>query len=398
MSGFDLNCEKSIFVDTGRDNQIHNDMKKLSIIAIAALALAAAACTQEKSIDQAAPEGLTTITASREVSTRSSLQATVTIDGPVYGIFWDAPDKILVGYAGSSLAEFTSKNEEPAAEATFVGKLPEGSGTLYGIYPASSDHSVDADGVFSIAFKDVQTAVAGSYDPEAFPAVAQSDSKELSFLNVCGLLALQVGYDDVTKISLSGEVAYPYTTRSAAMEPIPGGILTGEISSGGLELTSYSEDLYEIVLNAPDGGFFSKEETYYMAVPPCTLPYGVTFTLSRESGAPVDIIIEGSLAVERSKVHKVKTLYIAPANPVTDVTLLQPDLVISVGDSYEIEYELIPADGSFQGIYWSTSDGSVVDVSGGIAYGLGTGNATITMTVKVDDETSIVRTIDLRVV
>ena len=286
-------------------------MKKLLVIAVAALTLAA--CTQERNIVPADP-GLTTLTASH-ASTRSALWAS---DGEsLYNILWDAPDNIMVGYAGTELATFTSTNESPAAEATFTGKLPEGSGTLYGIYPVDSSNSIDANGVFSIAFKDVQTAVAGSYDPTAFPAVAQSDSKDLSFQNVCGLLELTVGYDDVTKISLSGAVVdeYDVLTRAASMVPLPGGILTGEFGPDGLELTEYSEDLYEIVLNAPEGGFFSPEDTYYMAVPPCNLSSGVTFTLTRESGNPVKVVIRGSVSVERSKVHKVKNLYIEPELP-----------------------------------------------------------------------------------
>ncbi|MBO4743418.1 MAG: Ig domain-containing protein, partial [Bacteroidales bacterium] len=308
----------------------------------------------------------TTITATRELSTRSFLQASGSEESPSYSILWDAPDSILVGYSGTTPAAFKSQNEEPAAEATFVGKLPEGSGTLYGIYPVDSSNSVDADGVFSIAFKDVQTAVAGSYDPTAFPAVAQSDSKDLSFQNVCGLLELTVGYDDVTKISLSGAVVdeYDALTRAATMVPLPGGILTGEFGPDGLELTEYSEDLYEIVLNAPEGGFFSQEETYYMAVPPCNLSSGVTFTLTRESGDPVKVVIRGSVSVERSKVHQVKTLYVDPYIPVTSITLNPSPYTIKLDEygDYMISAIVEPANASNPTLTADSSNETIVTV------------------------------------
>ena len=357
-------------------------MKKLSIIAFAAAVLFAG-CQQERGMEQVTTDPtMTAIKASRELSTRSLLQAEGGEEAPSYSILWDAPDSILVSYGGTTMASFKSKNEEPAAEATFVGKLPEGSGTLYGIYPASSDHSVDADGVFSIAFKDVQTAVAGSYDPEAFSAVAASDSKELSFLNVCGLLALQVGYDDVTKISLSGDVSYPVTTRFAAIEPIPGGILTGEIGSDGLELTSYSEDLYEIVLNAPEGGFFSQKETYYMAVPPCTLQYGATFTLSRESGEPVEVVIEGSLTMDRSKVHKVKTLYVEPYIPIESVEVNPKEVTVEEGKEVALTITVTPSNASNQDMVLESVDDNIATVSDtGVVTGVAKGETSIKIMV-----------------
>ena len=276
-------------------------MKKLSIFAIAALSLVAAACSQEKPIVPS-DAGVATITATHAQATRSALSGDNVI-------LWDAPDKILAGYVGA-VAEFTSTNTAPAENATFKGKLPEGSGSLYGIYPAASGNSVPSEGTFSIAFKAEQQAVAGSYDPKAFPAVAVSESNDLSFQNVCGLLAFEVGYDDVTEVSLSGAVVYDVVvpTRAAAIVPIPGGTLTVVLEDGEPVLDDFSEGLNEIVLKAPSGGVFSQEETYYMAVPPCTLAVGVTFKLTRQSGETVEIIKSGSKTVERSKIHDVGCL------------------------------------------------------------------------------------------
>ena len=303
-------------------------MQKLTIIAIAAAAMALSACTQERDFVPAAP-GETEITASHML-TRSSLKVTEG-EAPSYDVLWDAPDKILVGYAGSELATFTSKNESPATEATFTGKLPEGSGDLYGIYPAASGNTVDPDGFFIIAFKNEQTAVAGSYDPEAFPSVAVSDSKNLSFQNICGLLALKVGRNDVTKIELSDAFVGDYDspspepapTRAAAMVALPGGDMTVEIQDGEPTITGFSDIAGTIVLNAPKGKeTFSTDETYYMAVYPITFSYGASFVLTHQSGETERITFEGGQDVERSKVHVVPTLGAADTNGVECVEMV----------------------------------------------------------------------------
>ena len=295
-------------------------MKKL-FIAVAALALAA--CTQERSIVPA-DSGLTSLTASH-VSTRSVLESSEG-ETPTYNILWNAPDSILVVYAGTTPTVFTSKNESPAAEATFTGKLPEGSGNLYGIYPATSGNTVDSEGTFTIAFKDEQTAVAGSYDPEAFPSVAVSVSNNLGFQNVCGLLALQVGYDDVTQIILSETESdvLPVDdtpaagTRNAPQKGMPGGNLTVAMEDGTPAVTEAAERLSCIVLNAPDGGVFSPDETYYMAVAPYTFSNGVTFTVVRQGGGSFSIVYIESKSVERNKVHGVGVL-VVPTDVFADI-------------------------------------------------------------------------------
>ena len=274
-------------------------MKKLLVIAVAALALAA--CTQERSLDSVTP-GVTEITATH-VSTRSSLEVSEG-ESPTYNIFWDVPDSILVGYAGTKPAVFTSKNDSPAAEATFTGKLPKGSGNLYGIYPAISGNTVSSDGTFSVTFKGEQTAVAGSYDPENFPSVAVSESKNLSFQNICGLLALKVGYDDVSCIALEPRIVAPSRSLDLDSGYIPGGTLSVRMD-GSPEIIECTELLEYINLLPPSGQeYFIKGTTYYMAVPPCSFPSGALFRLLRPSGYML-FPIDNSVSVERSKVHKV---------------------------------------------------------------------------------------------
>ena len=250
-----------------------------------------------------------------------------------YSILWNAPDSIRVAYAGTETATFTSKNTEPAASAVFAGKLPEGSGTLYAIYPAASGNVVNADGSFSIAFKAEQEAVAGSYDPAAFPAVAMSESTDLSFQNVCGLLAISVYENDITEISVSD-----YTNV-----PLQGGTFTVSVD-GEPVITAASEEIDAVKLIAPDGGVLVPGETYYVAMPPTSFPEGVEFTLTHKDGSLSEDNISGAGGpkVERSKVHAVHTLGVDPYSGYEYVDLGLPSglkwATCNVGASSPEEY------------------------------------------------------------
>ena len=260
-------------------------MKKLSFIAIALVAMAFAGCQLEREIDSPRNLGNSTVVASLGQATRSFLEANGEGESASYEVYWAAPDQILIAFAGVSPSLYTSQNSEPAQTAAFRGTFPKGEGDLYGIYPAEDGNEVDADGNISIAFHAEQTAVAGSYDPLASPAVAVSESHDLSFQNVCGLLALKVGWDDATKIVLKATtepVAVPKAEPEAEEESveIPGGVLT-VVMGDAPEIAEYSEGLSEITLLAPSGGKFSPDETYYMVVPPCSFPYGASFIVTR---------------------------------------------------------------------------------------------------------------------
>ena len=130
-------------------------MKKLNLIgALAVTALLFAGCEMSKESATLVP-GETTIVATRDAFTRSVLNAK---DG-TYEILWSAPDKIYVGYPGVQLARFTSTNKTKASSATFKGTMPEGEGSLVGIYPAKSGNAVTSDMLFNIQFLDEQKAV-----------------------------------------------------------------------------------------------------------------------------------------------------------------------------------------------------------------------------------------------
>ena len=290
-------------------------MKKLTIISAAALSVfALASCEREKGFEPATVlDSEITVTATRDASTRSSLEVDETSGTPVYNVLWDAPDQILVTFPGAEPGVFASENEAPVAEADFTGHLPSTDGdasVLYGLYPAEEGNCVDAKGNFQFAFHDKQTAVAGSFDPAALPAGAVSDpgSTNLQFSNVCGLLKITVALPDISVIKLHPIKAALAPTRVDADATIPGGTLLVDFSGNEPELLSGTENLDTVTLLPPDGEeFFDPAETYYIVVPPCTLDGGAYFTLTRPAGDDDFVVSTDPVSVVRSKVHEVVT-------------------------------------------------------------------------------------------
>ena len=372
-------------------------MKKLLVISIAALMLAA--CAEERNYVPA-DSGVTTITASH-VFTRSSLTVTEG-ETPSYDVLWDAPDSILVGYAGTTPAVFKSKNESPAAEATFTGKLPDGSGELCAIYPAEGGNTVEADGTYKVIMHTVQTAVEGSYDPMAFPAIAQSESKNLSFMNVFGLLELTVGYEDVTSIffgvKMSGNEVNPRPLTRKTAEPLT---ISVQMKDGEPLISSFDgqNETGGFVLTPPKGSEFFKIDTpYYLAVNPIggwLQGMYPTFWLTHSDGSSTEIVLESQPLLERSKVHKVKRLFLEEVTPdepgpdepeptlVTEINPNEDSYVLTAGGTATaISYSVVPSDASNTTVSWSSDDETVATVSGGVIFPVGAGICNITLTAN----------------
>ena len=339
-----------------------------------------AGCQVERGIDSqiASDPFQTTITATRELSTRSFLQVSGSEESPSYNILWDAPDSILVAYGGTTPASFVSKNEEPAAEATFVGKLPEGSGNLYGIYPANSASTVSSDGTISIDFKADQDAVAGSYDPEAFPAVAVSESNNLSFQNICSLLAIKVSDDNIAKITLKGNGGACFY----------GGTLSVIADGDEPVIDDFSEDVYEITLTAD--GAFDPTQTYYMSVPPIGFEDGVTFTLTRDDGSTADVVISNTVTAERSKVHDVGVLSFTI--PVSEFSVNPTEIEMELGDDPVVITATVgPENATDPTVVWQSSAEEIATVADGVVTAVAAGDCLIQAFVNYDtaDEISI---------
>ncbi|MBP5558431.1 MAG: hypothetical protein J6X71_01560 [Bacteroidales bacterium] len=275
-------------------------LKTISTIALSALVLAGC---QQKELDYNSSSPIRigekiTITATGEATpTKTSLQADKSI-------FWGTNDQITLLY-GNSKGTFTSQNTAPAATAEFEGTLTtvlgateNGSASgkkLYGFFPADDNITIDND-LATIAFKVDQTASAGTFDPAAFSSAAVSDNLVLRFYNVLSALAITVGEDEVTEITVENN-----DTSGAG---IGAEAIVVDLSNPSAPFVSGQSIIRHMVSLTPDGAStFTKGETYYMAVIPGTYTGGVTFTLKHSSGPDTVLPVTSDLTFERSKFH-----------------------------------------------------------------------------------------------
>ena len=158
-------------------------MKRTMFILSAMTMLAAVSCTKEitnETNGSATGADLypMTFTANSQ-QTKAEL-----VDGKF--IHWESGDQINV-FDNTETVYDPFETSDEGSQATFSGMAGKAEG-YYALYPYQSDASM-TEGAIIATFPSEQTAVAGSFDPEAFIAVAQSDNEgNFSFKNVAALV------------------------------------------------------------------------------------------------------------------------------------------------------------------------------------------------------------------
>ena len=163
--------------------------------------------------------------------------------------------------------------------------------------------------------KDVQSPVAGSYDPTAHIAVAYTEGTELSFKNACALLKFTIASENVSEVVV-------YTT---------GGGENTLYLSGNFDVDMSDQNNYKfsrtsgdgswggnyVKIKAADGAYLENGKTYYMTCLPVTavlnlevVVNGVRQTIRTTSAA---VEIKRNDVLDLGDVAPVeKTLYLKP--------------------------------------------------------------------------------------
>ena len=181
---------------------------------------------------------------------------------------WKVGDLIMVISSNGTATEFKAV-EVDGSHATFEG-LNEKAETYYAVSPASA--YVDNDIVNGKIYANIpqnQTAVAGTFDREAFLSVATNSGSELYFKNSCSVIGF--------KLSDAADVKSVRFTANGQTNLAGTGYvgITGDPThrwDGSYEHKS-SYDM--ITLNAPDGGFVADTD-YFLTIRQNTCPDGIT--------------------------------------------------------------------------------------------------------------------------
>lgn len=171
-------------------------MKKSYAILLAALTACAVSCNKEgMEGDKPSPEGRTvTFTATMEEQTKTVLDGKVSL--------WTKGDVILIN--GVEFTAILPDGQERSSTATFTSSS------------VPSDFKGPYKAVYG-GFKELQNAVAGSYDPQAAYMTAESQNHDLTFRNETTLLKFRVRENGVKTVKFkSGD--YVVTLNAPAME------------------------------------------------------------------------------------------------------------------------------------------------------------------------------------
>lgn len=204
------------------------------------------------------------VTTSSVVKSRTSLSGNSVIweNGNAIGIFSDVSDSIarydLTGMSGD--------------EAQFESSKPVRGNTFYAFYPYAADAMISGTNV-SFRLPAEQSFNFDSFASGVCPMVAQSTTNSFRFLQVCGLVRLNLkGNMNIQSISLSGKngeaVAGLGSVNIASDAP------EFRLSGGGQE--SYGE----IVLQGNVTLSPSQTTSFYFVVPPQVFSKGMTFKIT----------------------------------------------------------------------------------------------------------------------
>ena len=259
-------------------------MKRTIFILSAMTMLAAVSCTKEitnETNGSATGADLypMTFTANSQ-QTKAEL-----VDGKF--IHWESGDQINV-FDNTETVYDPFETSDKGSQATFSGMAGKAEG-YYALYPYQSDASM-TEGAIIATFPSEQTAVAGSFDPEAFIAVAQSDNEgNFSFKNVAALVQFTMP---------EGENATSATlTANADNEKLCGRVKITFDEDGNPSATANGTMTNAVTLK----GTLEAGKTYYFVVRPgIAFSEGLTISIDGEkyrssSAAPEKKLVRNSV-------------------------------------------------------------------------------------------------------
>lgn len=196
---------------------------------------------------------------------------------------WTETDVIAV--FDDSKRVFTVK-ECNGNSAVFEGSLSsEYTGTLYASYPYDAVSSRSGESVSLVLPSAQKVSESSCVDKDALLSVAATQSSSLHFLNVSGLVRIQLAAEDIVSVKLEGN------NSELLAGTVTAAFATGTISSGGSSSS--------VTLSASSGGAIPAG-VYYMAVVPVSLSKGLTLTFTNSSGKVATKTSSSAIEIVRS--------------------------------------------------------------------------------------------------
>ena len=185
---------------------------------------------------------------------------------------WVEGDKIYVsGANGEATCTFAEGNKFQTDENVNID------GPYYAIYPAAEGHSVDSKGIFTVNVPAEQVVKVGqNVAAGALAAVAASETTELHFKNVVGLVKINIKRNDITKVEIM-TTAYENIAGTCTVDLNPDKENEGEAPA----IKLVADKANKIILTHESGAFPAGE--YYATIHPRTIS-GILVTFTRING------------------------------------------------------------------------------------------------------------------
>ncbi len=284
-------------------------------------------------------------------ATQEGAQTRTSVGADGKAVNWSEPDAISV-FDGTRNTKYTLTSGAGETSAMFDSDAEIQKADNYiALYPYQSGVSMSDGTLSNVTLKSEQTAVAGSFDPEAALMLAQTESGSLSlnFKNV-------VGYVKVTPMFDCKKITFVRNGES--------GIFAGKLS---LKMNGDTPSIAGIMDGSSSvsiSGDIKAGSAYYIAVLPVTLSSG--FRLVFTDAAGKEKYRESSKDPDINKSKVVNLGAISESDLQEDDTT--PYVTFSADTEQEFGMTLNDGVGTFQ---YSVGTGSWTDLSSGTAIGFG---------------------------
>ena len=257
-------------------------MKTIKSIIMISAAIAAVSCAKEINPDVVIEnESVSLQTMTFSAVAEEDIQSKAALEGR--SIVWKSGDAISV-FDGTGNRKF--ETSDSGVSASFTGEADANANGYYAMYPYQEgatfhkeetqlNSSVTTANYISATVPSVQTATAGSFDPDAFFAVAKPDeSGTFCFQNLLGLIQFRLAdAANVTSVTISGNNSESLT-----------GDIHAYFNDKGSATNTYGATTSKTVTLK---GEFIADTDYYVTVRSCSFEKGITLSVEYKNGENV---------------------------------------------------------------------------------------------------------------
>jgi len=202
---------------------------------------------------------------------------------------WQNGDEISIFDCNNDNCRFSTVLSKPAASAEFNGVAAE-SETYYAIYPYDAAASISGN-VITTTLPPAQTAVAGSFDPEAQLLAARTSTKDFQFFSAVALLEIKVDLGTTDADEAVTATVYANDGKGLA------GTITETWASGEDILYISTGNVCHVTLNAETGKTLDRSKCYYVPVCPGYYCGGLSITLKKANSDIITKVHSGDVTL-----------------------------------------------------------------------------------------------------